>query len=301
MQLFHNTRHFGLLLIFASAFGFFTNACIQIPVDPIEPGTDSEGSLGLFEAEPTEMPSQLKVVLFNVMCPLPGGCTRAKLQTIANEIRGKDVVLIQELFWDNLHSELAKMAGYPFYVRGPKKQPGRQTGGGTVILSRFPFESYSDLPFSNCASTDCFASKGAQFARIRIGGGYRLAVVNAHLNAAIISADGVNQTASLQLGQTQQMLEEFKKKSTQGFDVALFGGDLNYSENGYAPNPIAISYLRTELKKFDFQTVLDSNVIDHLWAAGSAKVKLSIGSISAKKLSISDHPVHFADFDLQPL
>jgi len=266
----------------------FTVACVEVGTGPTEVGGDGSGYLGMGTSEALTAPSSLKVATLNVACPLPGGCSRAKFQEIAEAIKGLDIVIVQEAFWDDHHVQLAKMAGFSFYVRGPEKISGRTGSGGTVILSRFPFQEYSDEVFDQCASTDCYASKGFQVARLRLGGGLRLTVINTHMNTSG-APDSVLDFDYVQTAQMKQIVDYVRSQERSADELTLFGGDLNFSDEERFYNEAARAELTSYFRdRRGMIPVSGTWQVDQIWVGGSSRVQITASNPELVKVP-SDH------------
>jgi endonuclease/exonuclease/phosphatase family metal-dependent hydrolase len=138
------------------------------------------------------------------------------------EGRGFDFVLLQESFSERT-KELREVAGYPFMAKGPEANSILGVDGGLYILSRHPIVRQTTREFGtgNCASWDCYAAKGVQYARIELPGvPFPFEIYNTHLQASR-QGDGIRRR------QVKILLEFFRETHVPGAAV-LFAGDFNF-------------------------------------------------------------------------
>lgn len=130
-----------------------------------------------------------------------------------------DIVLLQEAFQSRAN-ELSQHGGYPFVAMGPSNE--KLVNSGIQILSQFPIDYQQSILYKDedCGTWDCFASKGAQIARIQLPGvPFLLTVANTHAQ----SDDDYNAPRRNQL----QMLAHFLKSIFNPSAGLIVGGDFN--------------------------------------------------------------------------
>jgi endonuclease/exonuclease/phosphatase family metal-dependent hydrolase len=96
-----------------------------------------------------------------------GGIPPARYGRMGKNLRGSDVVVLQEAFEDKEVKRLIKAAGYPHVVKGPDPMPRVPPHhSGLYILSRHPIAETRSLVYEDAADFDIFATKGVVAARI---------------------------------------------------------------------------------------------------------------------------------------
>lgn len=141
---------------------------------------------------------------------------------MARELRGYDVLLLQEVFSDwhrkLLLDDLA--ADYPHRTRVVGRDRGFRQDGGIVILSKWPIERETQRGFGAlCAASDCLADKGVLYARIR------KQALTFHVFATHLQS-GTDQSAmrSRQIAVVRDLIDELALPTDE---PVLIGGDLN--------------------------------------------------------------------------
>lgn len=130
------------------------------------------------------------------------------------------VVVIQEAFHPRT-SELIERAGYRFHRYGA---PGHSDGplpSGLVLLSDFPIEKAATIDYRRCVGWDCWANKGALYARVKVPGlPVPVEVFNTHMNAG-------DEAVEVRKDQALQLLE-FQKHYRDPAAPLLSSGDFNF-------------------------------------------------------------------------
>lgn len=167
--------------------------------------------------------------------------------------RGPDLVLFQEVFSAPAKAAVTA-AGYPYVVRGPgrtdrrvlpadreaRKGAGKRSvrrgeiglklaSGGLAIASRHPIDVSAAQPFAarSCAGFDCFANKGALFARVRIPGvPEAVDVFGTHMNSRKASRAPVRRTLPIYRAQAGELAAFIDTVHTADYP-AILGGDFN--------------------------------------------------------------------------
>lgn len=148
-----------------------------------------------------------------------------RVPLIPAQLKGYDVVVLQEVFDDNLRPKLlAGMAkqGYK-YASEPLGAEGTVEDGGVVIVSRYPIVNQKPMYYSRCAGSDCLGSKGAVWVRInkRAGG-----------KDHFFNVFGTHLQAGAEWGVRKSQLRELKKfidrrKAIRNGEAVIIAGDLN--------------------------------------------------------------------------
>lgn len=149
----------------------------------------------------------------------------ARTPLIPPQLRGYDVVVLQEVFDAGLRSKLlAGMAKHGYkYASAPLGAEGTIQDGGVVIVSRYPIANQKPMYYSQCDGADCLSSKGAVWVRIKkrvAGKDYFFNVFGTHM-----------QTSS-DWGVQKSQLRELKKfidgrKAIRKNEPVIIAGDLN--------------------------------------------------------------------------
>ncbi len=141
---------------------------------------------------------------------------------MAGQLKGYDVVLLQEVFSD-WHRDLvldALTTDYPYRTRVLGHDQGFRQDGGVMILSRWPIEQQFQRRFgARCTGKDCLADKGVLYARIRRAD-RRFHVFATHLQSGADNAA----TRTRQLGVIRQLIDSMALPADE---PVLIGGDLN--------------------------------------------------------------------------
>ncbi len=141
---------------------------------------------------------------------------------IGPELKGYDLVLLQEVFSDSSRRRLLDALGdaYPHRSRVLGRDSGVFQDGGVMILSEWPIEAEAELTFgATCAGADCLADKGVLYARINKQG-HRLHVFATHLQAS----KRYRAVRERQIRALRAMIDEMDLPADE---PVLIGGDLN--------------------------------------------------------------------------
>ena len=166
---------------------------------------------------------QFDVLTFNALLRpfLPEGQNR-RAPLIPGQLEGYDVVLMQEVF-SNFHRDIVLRGlriEYPYQSNVLGQDRGFYQDGGVVIASRWPIEAETQLLFGDlCRGKDCFADKGALYARINKAG-FRVHVIATHLQ----SGENEDVTRERQISKIKQWIDTMELPLTEPL---LIGGDLN--------------------------------------------------------------------------
>lgn len=221
----------------------------------------------------------LKLLSMNVyMLPKPIKWTHQKERTDALlEQLSKlnyDVILFQEAFQKSFReTTIEKMKElYPYtYSFDQKKSFLNLFGSGIFILSRKPMKVLETVYFHDCASFDCFASKGAVLVQIDLENSKSVQIATTHLQAGLQSANIRNK----QLGQINEMFSSYKQNNI----TQILMGDINIDfsdpdfEKALAQTKMTSAALSGEIKTTNarsndcYDTPTKKLWIDHLWAS----------------------------------
>ncbi|MEU0091002.1 jacalin-like lectin [Kribbella sp. NPDC006257] len=139
--------------------------------------------------------NSFSVLTYNV-AGLPDGISSSDPATntplISPRLAPYDVVNVQEDF--NYHAALYAGDNHPY--RTPTSG-GAAIGDGLNTLSRFPFDDFDRVKWSNCNGTDCLTPKGFSLNRIRLAEGVYVDLYNLHPNAGTETADLAARRANL--------------------------------------------------------------------------------------------------------
>ncbi|PZQ65700.1 MAG: metal-dependent hydrolase [Phenylobacterium zucineum] len=177
----------------------------------------------------------------------------AQLAELRRQGRAPDVILFQEVFSGDAKAAV-EAAGYPHVVYGPgrkarrdlpadreaRKGAGKRSfrrgeiglklaGGGLAIASRYPIEAQAEQPFAarSCAGFDCFANKGAVFARVRVPGAPEAVdLFGTHLNSRKASRAPARRTLPIYRAQASELGAFIDLVHTADYP-AILGGDFN--------------------------------------------------------------------------
>lgn len=169
----------------------------------------------------------LKIVSMNVyMLPKPIMWTYQHKHNIALLEQLKklnyDVIFFQEAFQQSFRdTTVEKMKElYPhFYYLDKPSLFSSLFGSGVFVLSRKTMKVLDSVYFNDCASFDCFASKGAILVQIELSSTKSIQLAITHLQAGQKSTD----IHTKQLTQISEMLKKHKQENT----VQFIAGDIN--------------------------------------------------------------------------
>ncbi|MDQ1814545.1 sphingomyelin phosphodiesterase [Massilia sp. CCM 9210] len=177
--------------------------------------------------EPASGADELKVLSYNVWAlPVVANNICARLDEIANNLDGYDVVALQEIFDNDCRARfLAKVgAAFPYQSRLVDIPSNILLNGGSMVLSRWPIMADDTIVFDRCVGSDCLANKGANYVQIlKNGKAYHLS--NTH--APSTDSDEARQARFDALGKIRTMLDS---KKIPASDALLIAGDMNINK-----------------------------------------------------------------------
>lgn len=191
-----------------------------------------------------------------------------------------DVIFFQEAFQENFRTiTVEKMKDlYPhFYYLDKPSLFSSFFGSGVFVLSRKPMKVLDSIYFNDCASFDCFASKGVVLVQIELSSSNFVQLAVTHLQAGQGSADIRNK----QLTQISQLLSKHKKDNTLQF----IAGDINidFSEPDFekalsltkmTSAPLTGDIKTTNARSNDcYDTPTRKLWIDHIWVSDASKIQ----------------------------
>jgi endonuclease/exonuclease/phosphatase family metal-dependent hydrolase len=165
----------------------------------------------------------LDVLTYNVfLLPVIPDSQSLRAPLMADELKGFDVVLLQEAYSDR-HRDMVLRGladDYPYRSQVLGRDRWLKQDGGVVILSRWPIETERELLFGSlCEGRDCWADKGALYARINKEG-RRIHVFATHLQ----SGSDARPTRERQMAGIRALIDELALPEAE---PVLIGGDLN--------------------------------------------------------------------------
>ena len=166
---------------------------------------------------------QFDVLTLNVLLRpfLPEGQDR-RAPLIAGQLKGYDVVLLQEAFSD-YHRDIVLRGlrqEYPYQSNVLGRDSGLKQDGGVVVVSRWPIEAERQMLFGGlCRGKDCLADKGVLYTRINKSGS-RIHLFATHLQ----SGTGRDVTREHQILRMRRWIDAMRLPLTE---PVLIGGDLN--------------------------------------------------------------------------
>lgn len=250
----------------------------------------------------------LKLVSMNVyMLPKPIKWTYQAERTNALLEQLKtlnyDVIVFQEAFQESFRETTIQTMKelYPhFYYLDKPTMFSSLFGSGIFVLSKKPMKILDTAYFNECASFDCFASKGVVLAQIDLNETKSIQLAVTHLQAGQKSAD----IRSKQLTQISELLNKHKQNNV----VQFLAGDINIDfansdfEKALSITKMTYAPLIGEIKTTNARSndCYDAPTrklwIDHLWASDITHIKnweIKVNDLNFKlnKMScpLSDH------------
>ena len=185
---------------------------------------------------PTEQPpvanddaNVLSVMTYNIWAlPLIASKIGERLALLPAQMRGYDVLLLQEVFAAGRDAFLRQLANqYPYQTQMLNKPGMNIYDGGVTILRRFPIVNESQYVFPDCAGTDCFADKGVNYAEvIKNGKAYHIFATH----TASYDTDIARDYRQRQFNQIHQFASELNIPTT---DTVIYGGDFNVNKRKF--------------------------------------------------------------------
>lgn len=238
----------------------------------------------------------------------------ARIPEIGRLLAGYDVAMVQEEW--SYADLLSASAGFSSRIPGSgPRSPWLarlrsfcgDCGSGLALFSRLPRESVlasAAEPFDLCndwllSGSDCFATKGWIFVRLRLASGTEVDLVNTHLEAG----DGA---ADLRVREQQlAVLERFLRARSDGRALIL-GGDLNLAYDDPVERALVERFSRAlDLRDTGARTPDTSRFpkrLDYILYRPTAAVPL-VPTAAGEDLAfdragkpLSDHPAVFARF-----
>lgn len=170
--------------------------------------------------------NQLKVMTYNIWTlPVIAKHIDDRLVELPKHMQGYDVLLLQEVFAggrDKFLRELAKE--YPHQADMLDKPGFNIYDGGITIVSRYPIVKQAQFVYPDCASTDCFADKGVNYAEI-IKNGRAYHLFSTHTAAFDTAAARKNR--QLQFGQIRDLAISLNIPKNE---TVIYGGDMNVNK-----------------------------------------------------------------------
>lgn len=214
-----------------------------------------------------------------------------------------DVIFFQEAFTQNFREttskKMSQLYPYSYYLDKPSLL-SNLFGSGLLILSRKPMKVLDSVYFNECASFDCFASKGAVLIQVELGHNKSAQVAVTHLQAGQKSAD----IRFKQIAQIAELLNKHKQPDV----IQLLTGDINIDfsnpdfEKALSIAKMTYAPLNGSIKTTNARSneCYDAPTrklwIDHLWASDTSalqnweiKVNDLNFTLNEKNCPLSDH------------
>ncbi len=175
----------------------------------------------------------IKVLTYNVHGLPPiisGDDTTGRYKLIGPKLNAYDLIGVQEDWIDDNHKllkktvKLAHVLRFDAKLQTPEGELDKVYGSGLSLFSGYKFVLSAPEHYGNCnglagGASDCFASKGFQFARMSVGA-KTIDIYNTHLEAG-----GGKDDEAVRAKQVDQLLAAVKKHSTGR--AAILMGDFN--------------------------------------------------------------------------
>lgn len=264
-------------------------------------------------AEPTVEISVLSYNTHGLASWVAGDDPESRFPRIGELANRYDVVLVQEDFAH--HERLLPSLRHGVVVRGNESRFGGWlcpvcAGSGLTFLARWPdaVQRLVNTPYGVCSgwlggASDCFATKGFQYVRLRLPGGAELDFVNTHLDAGGAQED--RDARRQQLDALQRHLQrsaagralvvagDFNLDAVVPEDAALrdgFADALGLTDSGARPAT------GTDWKRLDYIYVRDGeDTTLEILSAGED------GGFVHGGLPLSDHPAIFTRLRVRPM
>ena len=214
-----------------------------------------------------------------------------------------DIIFFQEAFQQSFREATSKemSALYPnsYYLDKPSLFSNLY-GSGLLILSRKPMKILESVYFKDCASFDCFASKGVVLVQIDLGDNRSAQFAVTHLQAGQKSAD----IRFKQLAQVAELLNKYKQPNV----VQFLTGDINIDfsnpdfEKALSMTKMTYAPLNGSIKTTNARSneCYDAPTrklwIDHLWASDTSTLQnweIKVNDLNfdfnQKSCPLSDH------------
>ena len=236
---------------------------------------------------------------------ITGDSTSSRIEQIAPRLNAYDFVGLQEDFMDDSHEVLETASHHQTKLRFEDKLEGagRYYGSGLAIFAQAALADHLHEHFEDCHGTldnasDCLASKGFQLARLRLGPGAEVDVLNTHMEAG-----GAEEDEAAREGHVEQIARALESWS-QGRALVVMG-DTNLHP-GRPTDQLLIDRLVSEADLEDSCRATgctETSHIDRIFFRSGDDVLLSPTSWSREESfvdsdgeDLSDHPAISASF-----
>lgn len=152
------------------------------------------------------------------MIPIQGKMAYERAGLIGKNVSEYDLVFLQEAFRRNLRKKIKNNSSKNFtglYAY----QSGNVLGNGLYNLSKFTITQKAFMPFVNCRSVQCAASKGVLYMQVKLANGFIIDTFSTHLQA-------YQKDARIRAKQLKQAIK-FINKMNNGDLPVLLVGDFN--------------------------------------------------------------------------
>ena len=220
---------------------------------------NDQADLDLSELEEENTLNVLTYNIFMLPPPIYYSNQWARARAIPDEIRGYDVVILQEAFMYGINTDILFPLlenDYP-YITKEITQQGKPEDAGVYILSRWPIEASDFIVYDRCSGVDCLSAKGVRYAIInKLGVRYHL--FGTHADA------GRNEAKKFQYQQAREFMDG---KQISPYEAVLFGGDFNmrYREPLYNAILDTLEFVEPNIIGYPWSTANRKNVIDYVF------------------------------------
>ncbi|MCR4285256.1 MAG: sphingomyelin phosphodiesterase [archaeon] len=146
-----------------------------------------------------------------------------------------DIVTLQEAWTSEAVSLIINNSKkrFPYYLTDqPKKESGKATSGGLLVLSRWPIESQRVVAYNECSDSDCLATKGAVHLVIQMTRKESINVITTHLNSG--NSKENHESRDSQIKQLKTFIDEIDNKGpliiTGDFNINSLDGTGEYEK-----------------------------------------------------------------------
>ena len=230
--------------------------------------------------------------------------TEARILQIAPLLNAFPIIGLQEDWMLDHHIALTDITQHPTQLYFDEKlDDDKVYGSGLTFLSSFSLNKHEHIHYTTCFgylenSSDCFASKGLQFAEIALDTDVYLHVYNTHLEAGGGEEDHVVREA-----QINTIIETVERLSSQTPFVLL--GDFNLRYSDEIDVPLLENLITSlDLKHACFETQCpEEDHIDQIFFRGGSEIEIDVTDwhrhenfVDTQGIDLSDHPAISADF-----
>lgn len=269
----------------------------------------------LFFACALAQAAEFKLLSWNVYLlpfPIKSSHQSERLEQIVRKLQDTkyDLLVFQEAFTDDFSRKLQEglIKNYPQNYR-PKKGPGwwKIFDSGLLVLSPHPFKFLGEDFFTECTTSDCFATKGVALVEVSVSGMPAMQFAVTHMQAG--HEAGSVEIRRSQLTQVRGLLDKYRRPGVPQFLVGDLNIDAFHPEEyprgqrylGMTPLPLTGELTSSQsplTRPFGLENAVPKKRLDHIWMRHSgpefalemAQTVLRIqGRIEGKECDLSDH------------